>query len=125
MMTVFVRFLYPYFVFLMASHLRVLINITSGHLYRLDVIWCIKFDLSDAKPSRKQNKGEVILQIPSSLCRHHITSARLQIPYRKKQSTKMYACFILLFLAVFVRLLHPYFVFLMASHLRDQILYTK
>jgi hypothetical protein len=80
------------------------INITSGHLYRLDVIWCIKFDLSDAKPSRKQNKGEVILQIPSSLCRHHITSAKLQIPYRKKQSTKMYACFILLFLATLLRI---------------------
>jgi len=47
------------------SHLP--INATSGHLYGFDVIWCIILYFPYAGFStRKQNWGEVSLQIPSS-----------------------------------------------------------
>ena len=41
------------------------INATSGHLCCFDVIWFIEFHFSDAGLStRKQNTGEIIIQIP-------------------------------------------------------------
>jgi len=39
--------------------------LNPGSLCRFDVIWCIELFLQDAELStRKQNTGEVILQIP-------------------------------------------------------------
>jgi len=46
-----------------------LLSTTSGYLCCFNVIWCIELYFSDVGLStRKENIGEVILQIPLSLC---------------------------------------------------------
>jgi hypothetical protein len=52
-----------------ASMLPLGINATFGRVYHFDVIWCIEFYCpGEGYPQKKQNTGEEILQILSSLC---------------------------------------------------------